>query len=305
MGRSLKWIGSSHVQGSGLPALAAVLLVVGVAVTLLHGCDGAEDDPGDGGGASGTGAPVGGAAGQGGQPAAGSGTGGESGGAGGSAPLVETEVWLIGDSTVSPDSGWGDSLEDYLADEATVHNRARSGRSSKSFREETGNYWTEHPDAVMNHLAAGDYVLIQFGHNDEKDDVERHTEPGSPPDYQDTFRQYLESYIDDTRSVGATPVLITPVSRMSFDSAGAHLRTHGDYPAAMLQTGSANGVVVLDLELRSHQRFDQLGETQTLELFSDGVDRTHFPADKAWRVAEMVAELLAESTSPLGAYVRP
>jgi hypothetical protein len=72
----------------------------------------------------------------------------------------------------------------------------------------------------------------------------------------------------------------------------------------MIQTGAANNVVVLDLEEHSHLHFDQIGETQTLDLFSDGADRTHFPQDKAWRVAEMVAILLDGSTSPLGAYVQ-
>ncbi|MBW2456516.1 MAG: rhamnogalacturonan acetylesterase [Deltaproteobacteria bacterium] len=282
--------------------LALVALAVALAASLVTACG--DDDDAGGAGAGATATATGGAAGQGGQPLGGAGGTASTGGSGGSVPLNDTQVWLIGDSTVSPQSGWGDSLQPYLASEATVHNRARSGRSSKSFYEEEGNYWSAHPDAVLNHLEAGDYVLIQFGHNDEKDDVERHTEPGSPPDYQGTFREFLELYIDETRTLGATPVLITPVSRMTFDSGGAHQRTHGDYPAAMIQTGVANNVVVLDLEALSHQRFDDLGEEQTLELYSDGEDLTHFPQDKAWRVAEMVVELLTGSPSPLAGYVQ-
>jgi lysophospholipase L1-like esterase len=185
-----------------------------------------------------------------------------------------------------------------------VVNRARSGRSSKSFYEEDNNAWSEHPDAVMRHIQSGDYVLVQFGHNDEKDDPERHTEPGSPPDYDDTFRAYLELYISETLSAGAKPILITPVSRMTFDSSGAHQRTHGAYPAAMTQTAAANGIPLLDLELVSHEHFDTIGEEQTLLLFSDGTDRTHFPPEKAWRVAEMVATLLNDSESDLAAYVK-
>ncbi len=286
-----------------LPTWLAAAFVGLLATALLVACSD-DADSGGGGGTGGTTTASGGAAGQGGQPFGGAGGAVPSGGAGGSEPLAEIQVWLIGDSTVSPLSGWGDALQPYLADEATVNNRARSGRSSKSFYEEAGNYWTEHPDAVMNHLATGDYVLIQFGHNDEKLDVERHTDPGTPPDYQGTFRDYLELYIEQTRAVGATPILITPVSRMTFDSNDDHLRTHGDYPAAMIQTGIANGVVVLDLEEHSHLHFDQLGEQQTMALFAEGDDHSHFPPDKAWRVAEMVIELLTGSTSPLAAYVQ-
>ena len=146
--------------------------------------------------------------------------------------------------------------------------------------------------------------MIQFGHNDEKDDVERHTEPGTSPDYDDTFRSYLELYIDETRGVGATPILLTPVSRMTFHSDGSHARTHGDYPAAMIHTAAENGVVLLDLEFHSHEQFDTLGETETVEQFSDGEDRSHFPPEKAWRVAEMVTLLLRESSSPLADYVK-
>ncbi|MCD6498052.1 MAG: rhamnogalacturonan acetylesterase [Deltaproteobacteria bacterium] len=220
-------------------------------------------------------------------------------------PLPTIQVWLVGDSTVAPNSGWGDSLQRYIIDQATVYNRGRSGRSSKSYYEEDDNYWSEHPDAVLNHLVAGDYVLIQFGHNDEKEEEYRHTDPGTAPEYQGTFRDYLELYIVETRARGATPILITPVSRMVFDTDGSHRRTHGNYPAATIKVAEDKAVVVLDLELRSHEIFDTLGQDQTMALYSDGVDRTHFPADKAWRVAKMVIDLLRESSSPLAAYIKP
>lgn len=311
-------------------------LVLGLATGLCAAC-GTDESPGDGsaqGGSAGAGAQggeagIGGSAGSGGDgglagssgnagvggnagSSAGAGGEGASGNAGsagaagaaGAAQLLPTTVWLVGDSTVASGSGWGDSLQPLLHVQATVVNRARSGRSSKSFYEEDNNAWSEHPDAVMRHIQSGDYVLVQFGHNDEKDDPERHTEPGSPPDYDDTFRAYLELYISETLSAGAKPILITPVSRMTFDSSGVHQRTHGAYPAAMTQTAAANGIALLDLELVSHEHFDTIGEEQTLLLFSDGTDRTHFPPDKAWRVAEMVATLLSDSDSDLAAYVK-
>lgn len=213
-------------------------------------------------------------------------------------------VWLVGDSTVAPRSGWGDALANVLDPSAVaVENRARGGRSSKSFYEEEGSYWGDDDQAVLNHLAPNDFVLIQFGHNEAKPDLERQTEPGRGPDYDSTFRYYLESYVDETRDHGATPVLITPLSRMNFDAEGNHLRDHGAYPAAILRTAELNDVVVLDLEELSHLEFDAIGEAKTLELYaagaSDPTDRTHLAADKAWRVAAMVAELIAGSPLPL------
>ena len=232
----------------------------------------------------------------------GAGVGGSGGG--GAAPLVELNVWLIGDSTVATGSGWGDFLQPLLDAKATVINRARSGESTMSFYEAAAdNLWSGADNGVIPHLGPGDYVLIQFGHNDEHDDPEHHTDPGAPPDYQGTFRQYLELYVDETRAAGGTPILVTPVCRMWFNADGSHIRDHGDYPAAMIKTAEDKGVVLLDLEAYSHGAFEGLGEADTLALFSDGTDRTHFPPDKAWRVAEFVAALLESSSSPLAAYV--
>ncbi len=209
------------------------------------------------------------------------------------APLA---VYLIGDSTVASGSGWGDSLEVLFAG-VSVANAALGGRSSKSFLDE-GAF-----DAVRADLSPGDYLLIQFGHNDSKPDEARHTEPGVAPAYEGTFRTYLEQYIDEARGAGATPILITSVSRMTFSSEGEHRRTHGDYAHATRQVAIDNDVVLLDLEEHSHQVFQALGEDETVLLYAgyggDSSDRTHFPPDKAFRVAEMVSALLLDSSSAL------
>ncbi len=210
----------------------------------------------------------------------------------------DTVVWLVGDSTVAPDTGWGESFSRYVIAGTTIRNRGRGGRSSKSYYDESDSYWSRASNAVLRGVRAGDYVLLQFGHNDSKPEADRHTEPGSAPSYRGSFRTYLERYITEARARGAIPILITPVSRMQFNATG-HRRTHGDYPAAMRRVASDNDVVLLDLELRSHQVFDDLGQTRTHSLYSDGTDFTHFPADKAWRVSLMVATLLSESDSPL------
>ncbi|MFK7987012.1 MAG: rhamnogalacturonan acetylesterase [Sandaracinaceae bacterium] len=207
-----------------------------------------------------------------------------------------TRVWLVGDSTVAPDSGWGDFFEAELTG-ATVENRAVGGRSSKSFYDE-GRF-----DAVREALAPGDYVLIQFGHNDAKPEAYRRTEPGSPPEYDDSYRQYLTRYLDEAEARGAIPILVTSVSRMVFGSDGALRRTHGDYPAAMRRLAADRGVALLDLEQHSFEVFDDLGEAETLRLYAEDGDLTHFPPDKAFRVADMVTTLLRRADSPLRCFL--
>ncbi|MEM9074010.1 MAG: rhamnogalacturonan acetylesterase [Myxococcota bacterium] len=207
------------------------------------------------------------------------------------------DVYLVGDSTVAPNSGWGDDLEALLNGRATVTNEGVGGASSKSF-------WDAgHFDDARDALGPGDYLLIQFGHNDSKPEAYRRTEPGDAPGYDDSYRAYLTRYLDAAEAAGATPILITSVSRMVF-SGDEHRRTHGDYPAAMRRLAEDRGVVLLDLEQHSHEVFSSLGEDETLRLFAEEPDRTHFPPDKAFRVAEMVRDLLQTSASPLRCYVR-
>lgn len=211
-------------------------------------------------------------------------------------PTPPTHVYLIGDSTVASGSGWGDFLEERLTG-VTVTNAAVGGTSSKSFYD-GGRF-----DAVRAALAPGDYVLIQFGHNDAKSEAYRATDPGTAPDYEGTYRDYLERYISEIRAAGATPILITSVSRMVFGSDGALRRTHGEYPAAARQVALDHEVAFLDLEEHSFQVFDRLGEAETLRLYAEEGDLTHFPPDKAFRVTDLVTELLAASTSPLRCYL--
>ena len=133
-------------------------------------------------------------------------------------------IWIIGDSTVEdnqpPFRGWGWALPAYVREGVTVKNCALSGRSSRSFREE-GLF-----KPVEKEMKASDLLLIQFGHNDEKDD-ERHTDPAS------SFPEELWRYCCFTLERGAQPVLLTPVSRRFFVGGGSLLYTHGEYPAAI------------------------------------------------------------------------
>ena len=130
-------------------------------------------------------------------------------------------IYIIGDSTVEdnkpPFRGWGWALPKYVKEGVEVRNHALSGCSTRSFRAE--GLW----DPVEKGLSAGDLLLIQFGHNDEKDD-ERHTDPDT------TYPENLWRYCEAALERGAYPVLLTPVSRRFFVGGGAMLYTHGEYP---------------------------------------------------------------------------
>ncbi|MBQ9654805.1 MAG: rhamnogalacturonan acetylesterase [Prevotella sp.] len=124
-----------------------------------------------------------------------------------------TTIFVIGDSTAakkdlskgSPERGWGMALQCYFDDAfIRVDNHAVNGRSSKSFIDE--GRW----DKVLSLIRPGDYVIIQFGHNDEKPKADRHTDPGSTFDYN------LARFVRETREHGATPVLMNPVVRRNF-----------------------------------------------------------------------------------------
>ena len=199
-------------------------------------------------------------------------------------------IFLIGDSTVEdnqpPFRGWGWALPQYVRKGVTVRNCALSGRSSRSFRAE-GLF-----APVEQELSAGDLLLIQFGHNDEKDD-ERHTDPDT------TFPEELWAYCSFALERGAQPVLITPVSRRFFVGGGSLLYTHGEYPRAIRELACEKGVPLCDLKAASRELYLSLGEEKTAELFvrlkpgehpgfPDGHDdKTHFNAYGADQICRL------------------
>ena len=166
-----------------------------------------------------------------------------------------TTVYLVGDSTVSsfsdsyyyPRYGYGTQLASYLTSDATVVNLALSGRSSKSFIAEE-NYTT-----LKNSLKEGDYLIIGFGHNDEKsDDAARFTDPSKPYTDDTSFGYYLYNYyIKLALDAGATPILCTPIVRAKtnddYSGNEAHVTATGDYAQAIRDLGAAVGVSVVDL----------------------------------------------------------
>ena len=208
-------------------------------------------------------------------------------------------IVVIGDSTVAsypnppadrPDlTGWGQVLGEFFTDRVTVDNHASSGRSSKSFIRE--GLWKK---ALA---ARGDYVLIQFGHNDCPGKGDRATDP------RGDFRDYLRQYIDETRAAGARPILVTPMTRRVF--VDGHIRTIlRPYAEAMIEVGRERKVPVVDLHAASVKLFDRLGDQGSADLSPSKRDRTHFSRKGALAIAGLVVDQLPEVEPRLRAYLK-
>ncbi|MFI2433726.1 rhamnogalacturonan acetylesterase [Streptomyces sp. NPDC018693] len=200
-------------------------------------------------------------------------------------------LFIAGDSTAAqkyadaaPETGWGMALPFFLHRDRPVSNHAVNGRSSKSFYDE-GRL-----DVILAAIRPGDFLLIQFAHNDQKNtDPTRYTEPWS------TYQDHLRLYIDGARARGARPVLATSVERRRFDAAGNARTTHGEYPAAMRALAEQEGVALLDIQALSLALWQELGVEETKRYFNwteTEQDNTHFNPPGAIEVARLVAREL-------------
>lgn len=219
-------------------------------------------------------------------------------------------VFIAGDSTAcdyepsrAPRAGWGQMIGPFFDERyVIIENRAISGWSSKSFINEGAL------DGILADIKSGDYLLIQFGHNDaKKEDPVRYSDP-------DTYQTYLSQYVNGARQAGANPVLITPVNRRSFEK-GRLVPTHGLYPGAMAALAKELNVPLFDLTERSRVLFEALGEEKTKELFlwlepgvsvnyPEGVqDDTHFAEEGAIEIAKLVVRGIKELNLPLAKYI--
>jgi lysophospholipase L1-like esterase len=208
-------------------------------------------------------------------------------------------IFMAGDSTMAnkpltppqPERGWGQILPLYFKEEVVIKNLAVNGRSSKSFREE--GRW----QLMLDQIRSGDYVIIQFGHNDEKkEDPKRYTEAFG------SFKQNLERYIREVREKQANPVLATPVVRRSFTNNNELRDTHGDYPVAVRQVAAEQKVPLLDLQKHTAELVLKLGPELSKKLYMwiepgeystipDGrKDDTHFNGYGASRVCDLAVD---------------
>lgn len=197
---------------------------------------------------------------------------------------AQFKVVIAGDSTVAsypkaPEgrpalAGWGQMIGEFLP-KATVVNHARSGTSTKSFRDL--GLW----DRVLGEKGA--WVLIQFGHNDQKNDPKRHTDPAT------TYRDNLKAFIRDVRARGGKPVLVTSVARRIYVD-GKMTTTLAPYAEAAKAAGKEMQVPVIDLHSASFVLFDQMGE-KFCQLYGPSLtDKAHFSTTGARMIARLVAE---------------
>ena len=202
-------------------------------------------------------------------------------------------IHLMGDSTMAEkdlqkagaERGWGMMFQNFLDPSAvTVVNYAQNGRSTKSFIDL--GLW----DKVHAAVREGDYVFIQFGHNDSKaDDPARYAAPWGA--YQDNLRRF----VDGVREKGGTPVLLTPVARRWFKEGGLDRNCHGDYPAAMTAVAREKGVTLLDITTPTLDWIEALGDEASKAYFmiSTGKnDNTHLVPAGARKVTEIVCEAI-------------
>ena len=214
-----------------------------------------------------------------------------------------TTIHLMGDSTMAekdlkggnPERGWGMMFQNFVDSTFRVVNYAQNGRSTKSFIDR--GLW----DKVYNALQPGDYVFIQFGHNDAKaDDPERYAPAFGA--YQDNLRTFIRG----AREKGATPVLLTPLARRWFKNGQLDRNCHTDYPAAMKQVAEEEGVTLLDITTRSLDWLEGLGDKASKAYFmiSTGKDdNTHTIARGARKVTELVCEAVREQIPAIGEHL--
>ncbi len=220
----------------------------------------------------------------------------EFGGAGARVAAVEIAkaevptVYLLGDSTVcdqpgEPYASWGQMLPRFFKADIAVANYAESGESLRS------SLGAKRLAKVASLLRAGDTVLIQFGHNDEK-------EKGEGGGAFTTYKASLKQYVAEVRKQGAQAVLVTPVQRRTFEKDGKMRNSHGDYPEAVRQAAAEERVPLIDLHALSTRLYEALGPEKSGALFKPG-DGTHHSNYGAYEVARCVVEGLRATKLPL------
>jgi DNA sulfur modification protein DndE len=171
------------------------------------------------------------------------------------------KVFMAGDSTMAdkpipdnPERGWGMVLPSYFNDNVVIENHARNGRSTRSFIRE--GRW----DALIERVSKGDFVIIQFGHNDEKIETDRGTSP-------DEYKENLKRFVNDVRTKGAYPILCTPIMRRKFDENGKFVDQHGAYPDKVRELAKEEDVPLIDMHRRSEAVIEKLGVEGSKRIF--------------------------------------
>jgi len=220
-------------------------------------------------------------------------------------------VFLAGDSTMAeklpekrPETGWGEMLQAHLdPTRVQVDNRARNGRSTRTFIEE--GRW----QAILDSLQPGDYVFIQFGHNDGSEEKkDRYTPPAQ-------YRENLLRFVNEVRAMDAHPVLFTPVMRRRFDENGNFFDAHGAYPGLVRSVAKEMRVPLIDMHRDSGALLLELGPEASKSLYlilapgespnyPEGLeDNTHFSPEGASVMAAMAVQAIRHSQMELADYL--
>lgn len=211
----------------------------------------------------------------------------------------KTTIYTIGDSTMAnkvapeqnPERGWGQMLPTFFSDNVVIDNRAVNGRSTRSFIDL--KLW----DAVYNSLKKGDYVFIQFGHNDGKvTDPTRYTNPHT------SYRHNLIRFVEETRKKGATPILFSSITRRTFNEQGVLIDSHGDYTQELRLVAQEYKVPFIDMQYYTELLEESYGVEKSKELhlhFAPGEnsyipkgidDNTHLSIKGATEIAKIAAQ---------------
>jgi len=207
-------------------------------------------------------------------------------------------IFLAGDSTVTdqpadPTTSWGQMLTRFFRPEIAIANHAESGETMRSFI--TGLRL----DKILSQIKPGDWLFIQFGHNDMKENWPQTYAPATG-----TYKLYLKLFIAEVRRKGATPVLVTSVHRRSFGPDGRIRNTLGEYPEAVRQTAREESVALVDLNTMSAAFYEALGPDRSpLAFGANGRDGTHHSAYGAYELARCVVEGIRSTKLDLAKYV--
>jgi len=206
-------------------------------------------------------------------------------------------VFVTGDSTVTdqprePTASWGQMLTRFLKPGVAVANHAESGETLKSFI--TGLRL----DKILSQMKKGDYLFMQFGHNDQKANwPQTYVEPFT------THKQYLKVFIAEARRRGAIPVLVTPMQRRNFDDQGKIRNTLGDFPESVRQTAKEENVALIDLTAMSIKFYEALGPEKSPLAFSGGRDATHHSNYGAYELAKCIVEGIKDNRLDLAKFI--
>ncbi len=204
---------------------------------------------------------------------------------------TKVRVALVGDSTVTDRSGWGKAFSSLFVESVEVHNFAVGGRSSKSWYEE-GRL----PEVLQ---AAPDYVLIQFGHNDQPGKgPERETDPSS------TYRDFLRLYVTEFRAIGAQPIILSSVVRRQFDGRGAIRSSLTPWAEAAAQVARQMEVPFIDLHALSLAYHEQIGPEKSWAFNPEEDDVTHFNEEGGAAMAALIAGQLDAAVADLAAHLK-